>query len=72
MILRMPQFLSHLKLLIFGIIAPILFLPTIVLYYVFVDNYMVVRYEDIALEPYKQSQEIFKFLDIEMDNDIIR
>ena len=69
----MPQFLSHLKLLIFGIIAPILFLPTVVVYDVFVvDNYMVVRYEDIALEPYTQSQEIFKFLGIEMDNDIIR
>ena len=49
-----------------------LFSPIVILYDVFVDNYMVVRYEDIALEPYKQSQEIFKFLHIEMDNDIIR
>ena len=49
-----------------------LFSPIVILYSVFVDNYMVVRYEDIALEPYKQSQEIFKFLGIEMDNDIIR
>ena len=49
-----------------------LFSLILILYYVFVDNYMVVRYEDIALEPYTQSQEIFKFLGIEMDNDIIR